>query len=106
MIDCLFLVRWKSSTSKDAAADRAFRTGKRIVDLQTTLAMLTTTTSSKYLKDHEDPFGRQPFEDPALKGIETLNGGARDYFTHHKRLSELAQNYRFQDVVRWVPKRV
>ena len=87
-------------------ADKIFSAGKRIVDLQTTLAMLTTTTSARYLKDYKDPYGRQPFEHPALEGIETLNGGARDYFTHHKQLSALAQNYGFQDVVRWVPKRV
>jgi len=85
--------------------DRLSFIGKRIVDLQTTLAMLTTTTSARYLKDYKDPYGRQPFEHPALEGIETLNGGARDYFTHHKQLSALAQNYGFQDVVRWVPKR-
>jgi large subunit ribosomal protein L15 len=81
-------------------------TGKRIVDLQTTLGLLTGSTSSRYLKGTKDPFGRQPFEHPALEGIECLNGGARDYFTHHKQLSILAQQYGLQDVVRWVPKKV
>jgi large subunit ribosomal protein L15 len=80
--------------------------GKRIVDLQTTLGLLTASTSARYLKDTKDPFGRQPFEHPALKGIECLNGGARDFFTHHKQLSTLAQQYGLQDVVRWVPKKV
>lgn len=80
--------------------------GKRIVDLQTTLSLLTASTSSRYLKDTKDPFGRQPFEHPALEGIECLTGGARDYFTHHKQLSVLAQQYGLQDVVRWVPKKV
>ena len=80
--------------------------GKRIVDLQTTLGLLTASTSSRYLKDTKDPFGRQPFEHPALQGIECLNGGARDFFTHHKHLSALAQQYGIQDVMRWVPKKV
>jgi large subunit ribosomal protein L15 len=80
--------------------------GKRIVDLQTTLALLTASTSVRHLKDTKDPFGRQPFEHPALEQIECLNGGARDVYTHHKQLSTLAQRYGLQDVVRWVPKKV
>lgn len=85
--------------------DRLSFLGKRIVDLQTTLGLLTASTSSRYLKDTKDPSGRHPFEHPALEGIECLNGGARDYFTHHKQLSVLAQQYGLQDVVRWVPKK-
>jgi len=84
--------------------DRLSFIGKRIVELQTTLNLLTTS-SSRYLKDTKDPHGRQPFQHPALEGIECLNGGARDYFTHHKQLSVLAQQYGIQDVVRWVPKK-
>jgi large subunit ribosomal protein L15 len=87
-----------SNKSRDA--------GKRIVDLQTTLGLLTASTSSKYLKDTKDSFGRQPFQHPALEGIECLSGGARDFFTHHKQLSTLAQQYGLQDVVRCVPKKV
>ena len=87
-------------------ADKNLLVGKRVVDLQTTLALITSSNNARYLKDYKDPYGREPFQHPALEGIECLYGGARDYFLHHKRMVELSQQYGLPDVVRWVPKKV
>ena len=96
-----FLGVW-TNLCLDACADTT-PTGKRIVELQTTLGILASTTSSRYLKDTRDSHDRTPFVHPALEGVETLSGGARDHFTHHKHIAELAKQYRLQDVIRWVP---
>jgi len=82
-------------------------TGKRILELQCSLGLLTTVESSYFLKDNDrDPHGREPFRHPATESIECLSGGAHDWFTHHKQLSNLAARYGIPGIVRWVPKDV
>jgi large subunit ribosomal protein L15 len=80
-------------------------TGKRIVELQMTLALLGSATRDSF-KVPEDPHGRRPFQHPATEGIEVLNGGARAHLLHHMQISALAQRSGLGDVVRWNPKNV
>jgi hypothetical protein len=54
----------------------------------------------------KDPHGREPFEHPAIDGIEVLNGGTRPYLLHHKQISALSQQYGLQNVIRWNPRKV
>lgn len=79
--------------------------GRRIVELQMTLALLSSSAKDVF-KVGEDPHGRDPFQHPAIEGIEVLNGGARAHLLHHKRIAETCQQYGLQHVIRWNPKRV
>ena len=80
--------------------------GKRVVELQASLGLLSTTDSSIYLKDNEDSYGRQPFQHPAINAVDVLSGGARTYFTHHRQMSNIATKYGISEIVRWLPKNV
>jgi large subunit ribosomal protein L15 len=86
--------------------DRLAFLGKRILELQTSLSLLALGDSSRYLRESQDPYGREPFEHPATKAVECLRSGARTWFTHHKQISNLSAQYGIPDVVRWVPKNV
>lgn len=80
-------------------------TGKRIVELQMTLALLASATRDVF-KVAEDPHGRRPFQHAATEGIEVLNGGARAHLLHHKQIAALSQRYGLEEVVRWNPRKV
>ncbi|ERF68723.1 hypothetical protein EPUS_07141 [Endocarpon pusillum Z07020] len=84
--------------------DRLSYLGKRIVELQMSLALLGSSTRDVF-KVAKDPHGRTPFQHPATEGIEVLNGGARAHLLHHSRISEMSQRYGLQHVVRWNPRK-
>ncbi|KIX09720.1 uncharacterized protein Z518_00801 [Rhinocladiella mackenziei CBS 650.93] len=85
--------------------DRLAFFGKRILELQCSLGLLSVSDSTPYLKDKDrDPHGRQPFRHPATESVECLLGGAHDWFVHHKQLANLAGQYGLPEVVRWHPK--
>jgi hypothetical protein len=81
-------------------------TGKRILELQVSLALLSTGKGSKTLPGYADPLGRVPFQHPALDGAEALMGTATGYYLHHKQISVLAESYGIPELVRWWPYRV
>lgn len=85
--------------------DRLAFLGKRILELQTSLALLSTGKGSKDLPGYKDPLGRAPFQHPALDGAEALLGTATGFFLHHKQLSALSATYGIPEMVRWWPKR-
>lgn len=81
--------------------------GKRILELQCSLGLLSVSDSSNFLKGfYDDPSGREPFRHPATEAAECLLGGAHAWFTHHKGLASLAEQYGLPEVVRWHPKDV
>lgn len=100
-----FLVR---ATSADAhGAGLTYLKGKRIVELQCSLGLLSVSDATAFLKGKDqDTHGREPFRHPAIETVECLLGGAHQYFTHHKALSNLATQYGLPEVVRWHPKNV
>lgn len=79
--------------------------GKHILELQTSLGMISTSTSA-HPKNMDDPYGRVPFSHPATESVETLIGRTRTWFTYHKQLSNLSVRYGIPDVVRWQPRLV
>lgn len=79
--------------------------GKRILDLQTSLAMLHTASSHPKV-EAPDPYGRTPFEHPALEGLEVLSPEAKIDLTDKKRLAQIAEGYGLAGVIRWKPKQV
>lgn len=86
---------------------RHTKKGKRIVELQCSLGLLSVSDAAAFLKgEGQDTHGREPFRHPAIEAVECLLGGAHQYFTHHKALSNLATQYGLPEVVRWHPKNV
>lgn len=75
------------------------------MDLQTSLAMLHTASPHPKVAA-PDPYGRTPFEHPALEGLEVLSLEAKLDMTHRKRLAQIAEAYGLAGVIRWKPKQV
>jgi len=103
--------KWLAVTSKSfdhgrrGFNDRLAFFGKRILELQCSLGLLSVSSASSFLKGRDkDPHGREPFRHPAIESVECLLGGAHEWYTHHKQLSNLATQYGLPEVVRWYPK--
>lgn len=86
-------------------SDAVICIGKRIVDLQTSLAMVHSA-SSHPLVAAPDPYGRTPFQHPALEGLEVLSSEAKLDMTDRRRLAQIAEGYGLADVIRWKPRQV
>lgn len=82
-----------------------FYPGKRIVELQTSLALVhkASATSSPPIADE---FGRQPFIHPALQGLDGLTENAKAMVPKKERLAQLGERYGLDGVLRWKPRRV
>ncbi|KIV86067.1 hypothetical protein PV11_01706 [Exophiala sideris] len=103
--------KWLAVTSKSfdhgrrGFNERLAFFGKRIIELQCCLGLLSVSDSETFLKGKDqDPHGRVPFRHPAIESVECLLGGAHEWFTNHKQLSNLATQYGLPEVVRWHPK--
>lgn len=68
--------------------------------------MLNISDPSHNPDGAEDPYGRTPFSDPALDGVECLTGGTRTWLTYHRQMSKIAADYGIPAVMRWVPRNV
>ncbi|PGH12952.1 hypothetical protein AJ79_03925 [Helicocarpus griseus UAMH5409] len=101
-------VKWQSVTHKSfdqgrrGFNERLSYLGKQIVQLQTTLALLESKSSSP--KQLEDSFGRTPFEHPSLQGLDALTHEQKDNKINRMKVAGLAQQYKLQEVLRWVPR--
>ena len=82
-------------------------TGKRILELQCSLGLISVADTSQPQKlEHRDPHGRDPFRHPAIESVECLLGSSHHWFTNHRQLATLAEQYGLPDVVRWHPRDV
>lgn len=79
--------------------------GKRIVQLQVSLALAQSTGGSA-TSIAEDSYGRKPFAHPALDGLKNLSASTKALLTSKEKLAELAQKYEMQKVLRWGPRHV
>ncbi|KAJ9617207.1 hypothetical protein H2200_000928 [Cladophialophora chaetospira] len=103
--------KWLAVTNKSFDAgrrgfnDRLAFFGKRILELQCSLGLISVADTSHPMKIEDlDPHGREPFRHPATESIECLLGGAHHWFTSHKQLANLAEQYGLPEVVRWHPR--
>ena len=80
--------------------------GKRIVELQTSLGLLSVSESSNSMPSNHDTYGRKPFEHPAIDAVESLSEPSRTWLTYHKQIAKVAEEYGLPAVMRWVPKNV
>lgn len=86
--------------------DRMAFLGRQIVELQTSLGLLTAADTNSYTSRSEDAYGRQAFQHPATDNVEVLNAGGKQFFLHHRQMSGIAARYGLPEVVRWQPKDV
>ncbi|KAI9877875.1 MAG: hypothetical protein M1830_002583 [Pleopsidium flavum] len=85
-------------------ADAGNALGIRLVDVQTSLAIIHSA-SSQPLPPTADRLERVPFQHPALNGLTNLTAKTKTLSTDQGRLSQLAQQYGLGSVVRWKPKK-
>lgn len=79
--------------------------GKRIVDLQTSLALVHGSSGTPY-QPEQDVYGREPFQHPALDGLHGLTGEGKLMVIEKRRMAQLAEKYGLHHVIRWKPKQV
>ena len=85
-------------------ADGSSVTGRRIIDLQTSLALLHG--SSESIPETQDQYGREPFRHPALDCLGRLSSESKAKVLKIQRIAQLAEKYGLDMVVRWKPRRV
>jgi hypothetical protein len=71
-------------------------TGKRIVELQASLGMLSMAK----------PPGQQSPNHSSIDSVEVLTEDAKTTYVNPKRMADLARNVGLPDVMRWVPRDV
>lgn len=85
-----------------------FFAGKRIVDLQTSLALLNGPTGSGSASTavEEDIYGRIPFQHPSLANLESVTSRSKEQLLDKRRLAQLAERYGLNKVIRWKPRQI
>ncbi|KAL9091026.1 MAG: hypothetical protein Q9159_001652 [Coniocarpon cinnabarinum] len=107
-------VKWLAVTHKSfdhgrrGFNDRLAFLGKRITELQTSLALLDAPQSSLPPASNipDDPWSREPLQDAALEGVENVTDMAMERAISKDRLADLAQRYGLHQVVRWKPRQI
>lgn len=82
--------------------DRLAYLGKRIVDLQTSLALLNMPPAPSPLSTGEK---RDVYEHPALERLENITQFSKNAVLEKSRLASLATGYGIDKVVRWKPRK-
>ncbi|KAI8933222.1 hypothetical protein NX059_009857 [Plenodomus lindquistii] len=109
-------VKWLAVTHKSfdhgkrGFNDRLAYLGRRIVELQTSQALINSPQENQWPRDSSgapqpDGFGRKPYLHPALGGLQGLTDEAESAVLSKQRLSQLAERYGLDKVTRWTPKR-
>ncbi|KAJ5089133.1 hypothetical protein N7532_007817 [Penicillium argentinense] len=101
-------VKWLAVTHKSfdqgrrGFNDRLAFLGKRIVQLQASLALVQNPEAVP--STQPDEFGRKPFEHEALNGLQNLSPRTKSALTDRTKLAELAQKYQMHNIIRWNPR--
>ncbi|KAK1055876.1 hypothetical protein LTR74_015363 [Friedmanniomyces endolithicus] len=107
-------VKWLAITHKSfdhgrrGFNDRLAFLGKRIVYLQTSLALLRSPTAVPQVfttRKERNNENKNVFHHPALSGTENLTSFSKAQVLSPSRLARLAQSYGVDRVVRWKPKK-
>ncbi|KAL6173613.1 hypothetical protein ACJQWK_01153 [Exserohilum turcicum] len=110
-------VKWLAVTHKSfehgkrGFNDRLAYLGRRIVELQTSQALINSPQESQWPRDSNgvpmsDEFGRKPYLHPALTGLQGLTEEAENMVLSKSRLAPIAERYGLDKVTRWKPRRV
>lgn len=98
-------------TKQPAMRGANIRPGRRIVELQTSQALISSPQENQWPRDSNglpmnDEFGRKPYLHPALNGVQGLTAEAESLVLSKERLAQIAERYNLDKVTRWKPKRV
>ncbi|PLB45983.1 RNase III domain protein [Aspergillus steynii IBT 23096] len=102
-------IKWLAVTHKSfdqgrrGFNDRLAFLGKRIVQLQASLALAQSPGNVAAAKP--DAHGRQPFSHPALENLNNLSPSTKNFLTAKSNLADLAQKYEMGTVLRWSPRK-
>jgi len=103
-------VKWLAITHKSfdqgrrGFNERLSVLGRRIVELQTSLALLEAPSGKpKKLLGQVDVFGRAPFVHPQTESVGNVTLEAKKAITDKRRMAQLAEKYRVGEVLRWQP---
>lgn len=80
--------------------------GRRIINLQTTLALLHSPTATKTQSIPSPSDDREPFSHPALDGLTNLTDAPIGTVLTKQRLGTLASQLGMRDILRWKPRDV
>ncbi|KAK4544211.1 hypothetical protein LTR36_004421 [Oleoguttula mirabilis] len=100
-------VKWLAVTHKSfdhgrrGFNDRLAFLGKRILDLQTSLALLNAPQA----RSPSTPASGEVFKHAALEGADNMTDFAKNNVLSVSRLAKVAQSYGVDRVVRWKPKK-
>ncbi|KAF1991192.1 hypothetical protein K402DRAFT_389382 [Aulographum hederae CBS 113979] len=104
-------VKWLAVTHKSfdhgrrGFNDRLAILGKRIVDVQTSIALLAVPQVPSSTKTPTpDEYGRIPYHHPALETLSKLTLESKTEALNKHRLARLADSYGLGRVIRWKPK--
>ncbi|OJD32961.1 rnase iii domain protein [Diplodia corticola] len=103
-------IKWLAVTHKSfdhgrrGFNDRLAYLGKRIVELQTSLALLSMP-KGPVAASKGDAYGREPFRHSQLAGFQNLSSRSKENVLSKNRLANLAREYGFEAVMRWKPKK-
>lgn len=86
-------------------ADRLWLVGKRILELQISLALFHGASKTPFA-ERQDEYGREPFRHPALDGLAGVSVESKMQVLDLKRTVRLAEKYELESVVRWKPRKV
>ncbi|TVY42236.1 hypothetical protein LOCC1_G004768 [Lachnellula occidentalis] len=106
-------VKWLAVTHKSfdqgrrGFNDRLAFFGRRILTLQTNLALLNSPTTATRTHAGGNPSDdRIPFSHPALEGLENLSTAPVGEILTKERLGALATQVGMRDIMRWQPRMV
>ncbi|TVY34803.1 hypothetical protein LSUB1_G005662 [Lachnellula subtilissima] len=106
-------VKWLAITHKSfdqgrrGFNDRLAFFGRRILTLQTNLALLNSPTIATRTHAGDSPSDdRTPFSHPALEGLENLSSAPVGEILTKEKLSALATQVGMREVMRWQPRLV
>ncbi|EMC94225.1 hypothetical protein BAUCODRAFT_74525 [Baudoinia panamericana UAMH 10762] len=101
-------IKWLAVTHKSfehgaqGYNDRLAFLGKRIIDLQTSLALLNSPASPATATPADD---RNIFRHAALENVDNMTAYGRAQVLAPSRLAKVAQGYGLDRVVRWKPRK-
>ncbi|KXX75563.1 Ribonuclease 3 [Madurella mycetomatis] len=104
-------IKWLAITHKSFdQGRRGFNTrlayfGRQILALEATRSILVSPVQAGQAEQTiEDPFGREPFQHPALANVDKLNTRLPQDIAQKEKLAKLAIDIGLPEVIRWKPR--
>ncbi|KAI9707677.1 MAG: hypothetical protein M1836_000638 [Candelina mexicana] len=100
-------VRWLAVTHKSFDhGRRGFNDRLAFLELESSLALVNSSTSTGLGRPPQDPYGREPFKHAALDGLANLTDRIKSQTLDTGRLAQLGERYGLTSVLRWKPRKV